>query len=89
MFIGAVYPAAVLVTVFSVGRPLGLLFVDRSEAQILDWAHQFMLVNSAFDVCLATIFVLRTTIQDMADCYLIPAYTYVMRKTQREHVSCT
>lgn len=56
---------AALATVFFVGRPLGLLFVDSNEAQILDWAHRFMLANAAFDVCLAAIFVLRTTIQGM------------------------
>lgn len=65
MVIGAVYSAAVFVIVFFAGRPLGLLFVDSSETQILDWMRRYMLTNAAFNVLLAAIYVFRTTIQGM------------------------
>lgn len=65
MLIGAVYSAAVFVILFFAGRPLGLLFVDSSETQVLDQAYQFLLINAAFDVLLAAIYVFRTTIQGM------------------------
>ena len=63
--IGAVYSVAVFTVIFFAGRPLGMLFVDSSETQILDWAHRLMLTNAAFDIFLVAIYVFRTTIQGM------------------------
>lgn len=65
MLIGAAYSVLVFAILFFAGKPLCLLFVDSSETVILDQAYRFLLANAAFNVCLAAIYVFRTTIQGM------------------------
>lgn len=65
MAIAAVYSAAVAAAYFLFGRALVSLFVDSSNARIIDDARMFLLENSSAYIFLAGVNVFRFTIQGM------------------------
>lgn len=65
VIMGAVYSVAALVMLAGFGRPLGLLFLDPGQEEILGQVHLFLIVNAAFYFPLALVNIVRFMIQGM------------------------
>lgn len=65
LLIGGVYSLLSFLLLFFFGKPLTLLFVDSSEALIIDQAYQYLVINAAFFLPLTGVNVFRLLIQGM------------------------
>ncbi|MGN0157630.1 MAG: MATE family efflux transporter [Brotaphodocola sp.] len=65
VIMGGVYSAAAIVILIVFGRPLGLLFLDAGQEEILSQVHLFLIVNAAFYFPLALVNIVRFLIQGM------------------------
>ncbi|MDD3278063.1 MAG: MATE family efflux transporter [Lachnospiraceae bacterium] len=65
LILGSVYAAASFLILSVWGRDITRLFVSASETEILDKAHQFLVINSLFFILLLVVNVLRLSIQGM------------------------
>lgn len=65
ILLGALYAIAAFLVLFSFGDTIQLLFVDRTEVEILANARRFLLVNSAMYFPLALVNIVRFMIQGL------------------------
>lgn len=65
VLLGAIYSVIAAVIVYTVGRPMLLLFLDAGETAILDNAYVFIRVNVLFYFFLALVNIVRFLIQGM------------------------
>ena len=65
MIIDSVYSVAALLIIVFLGRPLITLFIDISEAQVIEQAYQCLVITAAFYIPLAAVNVYRLMIQGM------------------------
>lgn len=65
MILETVYSLAAFAVILAFGRPLVTLFIDRSEAGIIEGAYQFLLINFSFYIALGAVNVFRLLIQGM------------------------
>lgn len=63
--IGMIYCALAFLVIVLLGRQMIGLFVDAGEAQVIDMACHFLLINSAFYVPLLFVNIVRLSIQGM------------------------
>ena len=63
--IGIGYAVAAFAALFFLGGDLALLFMDISEAQVIQNAHYFLIINSAFYIPLAFVNIIRFLIQGL------------------------
>lgn len=65
VILGAIYSVIAAVIVYTIGRPMLLLFLDAGEAVILGNAHTFIKTNILFYFFLALVNIVRFLIQGM------------------------
>lgn len=65
MTIGIIYSILALIIIFFFGKPMGTMFVDSAETEIIDHAYQFLLINALFYIPLAGVNIFRLMIQGM------------------------
>jgi Na+-driven multidrug efflux pump len=65
MKIGFFYSIAAFIVLYFLGKPMGLLFIDSSEIEILDEIRIFLIINAAFYFPLAIVNIVRFMIQGM------------------------
>lgn len=65
VLLGAVYSVIALLIAVFLGRPLATLFLDASEAAIIDDVRMFLIFNTAFYFPLALVNIIRFLIQGM------------------------
>ncbi len=63
MVIGSIYSLLALVIIFFFGKSLALLFVDSSEAEIIENTYVYLLTNAAFYIPLTAVNVFRLLLQ--------------------------
>lgn len=65
VLLGAAYSVIAFIIAFFLGRPLATLFLDASEAAIIDNVRKFLICNTAFYFPLALVNIIRFLIQGM------------------------
>lgn len=65
VLLGAAYSVIAFIIAFFLGRPLATLFLDASEAAIIDNVRRFLICNTAFYFPLALVNIIRFLIQGM------------------------
>lgn len=65
ILLGVIYSVIAFIVLYFLGEKLAYLFVDSAEEELLTYARLFLIVNSAFYICLALVNIIRFMIQGM------------------------
>lgn len=65
ILLGVIYSVIAFIVLYFLGEKLAYLFVDSAEGELLTYARLFLIVNSAFYICLALVNIIRFMIQGM------------------------